>query len=157
MNCLQHKYFVTTIICAPYLMSGGREMLRSCFFHFLYIRKKFKLDVSSKVKHVRRSGGNIPKVPFLKLTTISPFIPAAAVSSFHHSALNSKRTLPNPQPAISSMIRVSSSGPRTLRQAFRGPSKNFPSEGTDWILTLFPCSCPQRDFSFRPRPSVFLL
>lgn len=73
VNCLQHKYFITTNnLCSIPHISRGREMLRSCFCHFLYIRKKFKLDLSSRVKHVRSGGGNTPNVPLLKLTTISP-------------------------------------------------------------------------------------
>lgn len=106
-------------------------MLSSCSHHFFYTRKKCRLNDSSKVKHVISGGDNILNVCLLKLSTISP-----PIYSCNRSILlpafypNNKRTLPNPQPSIDQHYqRMSCSGPRTLHQAFRGLSQNFPFEG----------------------------
>lgn len=71
MNCLQQKYFVTTIICTPCFMGRRGEMVSSCSHHFLYLGKKFRLNDSPKVKRVISAGGNIPHVRLLKLSIIS--------------------------------------------------------------------------------------
>lgn len=122
VNCLQHKYFITTNnLCSIPHISRGREMLRSCFCHFLYIRKKFKLDLSSRVKHVRSGGGNTPNAPLLKLTTISPH---SFLQQRHPLSTILPSTARGPSPALSLPSAALSECP-LLGPGHSGPQRPF--------------------------------
>ena len=142
-------------------MSWGREMLRSCFFHFLYIRKKFKLDDSSKVKHVRRSGGKIPKVPFLKLTPPSPHLFLQQRRPLSTVLLSTARG-PSPTPSLplaewsecplpgpGPCVRPSEAIPRTSLQ--KGQTGYSPCSRALVLRETFPSHlAPQCSFSSSP-------
>ena len=117
MKRFRHRYFVTSVIwtAAPCITGGSREMPSSCSHHSLFTGKKFRLNDSSKVNHVRMVETTYQKSAFKLSGIFSPTYSCSSIALLPPPCPQQGHP-PQPRPPINRRCPILDPG--TLHQAF---------------------------------------